>query len=117
MRDPDPLGDLTEILEAIGRVERYIAGLLEADFCASDKDVDATAMNLIVIGEAVRRLAPDVLAREPAIPWPSIVAVRSRIAHGYSSVQRPVVWSIATNELPVLHRAVARLIATLQAPH
>jgi uncharacterized protein with HEPN domain len=116
MRDADALGDLTEIMEAIALIERYIAGLSEADFCASDKGVDATAMNLIVIGEAERRLQPALLTREPAIPWPRIVSVRNRIAHGYASVQRPVVWSIATRELPELRAAIEQLIAGVQPP-
>lgn len=116
MRDIDPLGDLTEIMEAIARIERYIAGMSEEDFCASDKEVDATAMNLIVIGEAVRRLQPVVIASEATISWPRIVAMRNRIAHGYSSVQRPVVWAIATKELPGLRFAIARLIASFQLP-
>jgi uncharacterized protein with HEPN domain len=78
MRDADPIGDLTEITEAIARIERYTAGLSEADFCSNDKDVDATAMNLLVIGEAVRRLQPALLSREPAIPWPRIVSMRTQ---------------------------------------
>jgi uncharacterized protein with HEPN domain len=61
-------------------------------------------------------LAPAVLASEPAIPWPRVIAVRNRIAHGYLTVQRPVVWSIATKELPELRAAVERMIGGLQTP-
>ncbi|MBU6372900.1 MAG: DUF86 domain-containing protein [Alphaproteobacteria bacterium] len=108
------LGDLTEIADAIDRILTYTAGLDERAFVASGKDVDAAAMNLLVIGEAVRRIDPNVLAREPGIAWPAIVALRNRIAHGYASLQPAVIWSILEKELPSLRRAVARLAAGLQ---
>jgi|CXWL01.1.fsa_nt_gi uncharacterized protein with HEPN domain len=68
-------------------------------------------MNLVVIGEAVRRLDGAILAAEPAIHWPGIVAIRNRIAHGYSSVQRDLVWEIVKDELPRLRAAVRRMMA------
>ena len=100
---------LHDILVAITRIESYVSGVDEDQFCATDKDVDAVAMNLIVIGEAVRRPPPTLLASEPSIPWQRVIGVRNRIAHGYSSVQRPVIWKIATVELPTLRDAVDRL--------
>jgi uncharacterized protein with HEPN domain len=113
MPEMSPAGDLNEILAAIGRINSYLVGVDEDQFCATDKDVDAVAMNLIVIGEAVRRLPANILSREPSIHWQGIIGVRNRIAHGYSSIQRPVIWAIVTKELPVLHAATSRLIAGL----
>lgn len=109
-------GDLAEIAEAITRIMAYTADLDERTFLASSKDIDAVGMNLLVIGEAVRRLDPDILAQEPTIAWPAIIALRNRIAHGYASLQPRVLWSIAEKELPPLRAAIARLNVRLDAP-
>ena len=115
MREPDPLGELSQILEAISRIQDYVKNLDEAAFCANPKDVDSVAMNLIVIGEAVRRLKPEILALETSIRWPSIIALRNRIAHGYFEIQRSLVWAIVSKDLPSLQAASLRLMAQIRS--
>lgn len=68
-------------------------------------------MQLLVIGEAVRRLPTEVLAEAAEIPWRRIVALRNRIAHGYASLNWAVVWDIASIELLPLKEAVHELLA------
>lgn len=109
MSEARDLGALAEIVAAIDRILDYVAGLDEAAFRANGMVVDAVAMNLLVIGEAARRVDPGVLAREPGIPWSSVIALRNRIAHGYSSLQLEVIWAIVTRELFELRSAVERL--------
>ncbi len=116
MRDADPWGEFIEIIEAIDRIESYVVGLDAVAFSASSKEVDAVAMNLVVVGEAVRRLDGAILGEEPAIHWPAVVAVRNRIAHGYSSVQRDLVWEIVKDELPLLRAAIQRMMARHPPP-
>lgn len=83
MSKKGPASDLAEIEAAILRIQSYTDGMSEADFVASLVVYDAVAMNLIVIGEAVRRIDRAVLASEPEIPWARIVGQRNRLAHGY----------------------------------
>jgi uncharacterized protein with HEPN domain len=116
MRDPDPVGDLTEIEEAIERIERYVAGLDRAAFAASDKDQDAVAMNLIVIGESVRSLDPALLAQEPGVPWPAIIAVRNRIAHRYATIQRDFTGPSGRNRPPTRGRGLLRTTVRDERP-
>jgi uncharacterized protein with HEPN domain len=86
-----PASDLAEIEAAILRIQSYTSGMSEADFVASLVVYDAVAMNLIVIGEAVRRIDSAILAGEPEIPWARIVGQRNRLAHGYEDVAALVV--------------------------
>ena len=51
-RKPELL--LNDILEAIERIQAYIAGLEFDDFAADSKAVDAVVRNLEIIGEAAR---------------------------------------------------------------
>ena len=45
---------------------------------------------LVVIGEA-DRVPDDVLAREAAIPWRSVVGLRHRLVHGYWLIDQEIV--------------------------
>ena len=111
-----PASDLVEIDDAILRITDYTAGMSEADFMASMIAYDAVAMNLIVIGEAVKRIDAAVLAAEPAIAWPLIVGLRNRIAHGYEDIEPDRIWRAVTIDLPPLRAAVLRLLDSHPPP-
>ncbi|HEY2049779.1 MAG TPA: HepT-like ribonuclease domain-containing protein [Caulobacteraceae bacterium] len=49
--------------------------------------------------------------RSPEVPWPAIVALRNRIAHGYETVDHLLVWQIITLDAPQLASAMDRLLA------
>jgi uncharacterized protein with HEPN domain len=80
-RDPDLL--IEDINTAIFKIERYTAGMDQADFQQDDKTVDAVVRNLEIVGEAVRSLPEDFAARYPAVPWRQIAGLRNRIVHDY----------------------------------
>ncbi len=101
-------------MEAIERVDSYVRGMDEAAFLASMIAYDAVLMNLLVIGEAARRMNPSVLAHEPAIEWAKIVGLRNRIAHGYEDIEPAVIWATIVRDLPALREAVSRLLACPQ---
>ena len=43
---------LEDIIECIGKIHNYTAGLLLVDFCNDAKTIDAVIRNLEIIGEA-----------------------------------------------------------------
>ncbi len=45
---------------------------------------DAVRVRLIEIGEAVKAIDPELLAREPAIPWIDVAGMRNHLATGTS---------------------------------
>lgn len=45
--------------------------------------LDAVAMRLLEIGEAVKSLAVELTDREPEIPWSKIAGMRDFLAHHY----------------------------------
>ncbi len=73
------------------------------------------AMNLIVIGEAVRRIDSAVLARAPEIPWARIVGQCNRLAHGDEDVEPPWLKRTIPESLPPLLEAARRLLAIYEA--
>jgi uncharacterized protein with HEPN domain len=102
---------LVEIESAIVSIESFTAGFEKQNFLADERTCAATAMFLVVIGEAARRLPPAARAEAPEIPWPLIVSLRNRIVHGYASIDHEICWSIVQDYLPVLSVAARRMLA------
>lgn len=99
-RDPDLL--LEDILSAVRKIERYIAGMDEELFRKDDKTVDAVVRNLEIIGEATRHLPEDFLAQHPDVPWRQIAGMRNRLVHEYFGVDLDLIWQVVRQHLPQL---------------
>lgn len=54
---------IRDIVEAISRISAYTTGMTYEAFLADTKTQDATVRNLEIIGEAVKRLSPELRAR------------------------------------------------------
>jgi uncharacterized protein with HEPN domain len=102
---------LLEIKTAAQHIETFVAGFDETAFLADDRTSAAVAMYLIVIGECARAISTGAQSEAPEVPWPQIIALRNRIAHGYQSIDRPAIWAIATIHIPSLRAAVRRMLA------
>ena len=102
---------LIEIATAAGYIETFVTGLDEATFLGDSRTSAAVAMYLIVIGESARALSDATQGEAPEIPWPQIVALRNRIAHGYQTIDRSAIWTIATTQLASLVVSVHRMLA------
>ena len=93
---------IEHVLEAIGRIERYTAGLTEATFAEQSMVVDAVIRNFQVIGEAVRHVPDEVQARYSEIPWSLIQGMRHILVHDYYAVKLDIVWRTIQQSLPPL---------------
>ena len=102
---------LQAIAERIDLVDGWTRGLSEAEFLSDLKLRDAVAMSLLVIGETARRMSEETRRRAPTVPWPAIISLRHRIAHGYETVDHRLIWQITRLDLPALAIAIAGLIS------
>jgi len=102
MSKRDPRLFLTDMLEAIEKIERYTAGLSFDQFEANEIVLDAVVRNLEIIGEAARNVPPHVRAHHPGVPWEKMVAIRNVLIHEYSGVSVPTVWRTIKDDLPPL---------------
>ena len=48
-------------------------------------------MRLIEIGEAVKDVSPELLSRQPSIPWRQVAAMRDQLAHRYFDTSHAIV--------------------------
>jgi uncharacterized protein with HEPN domain len=99
---------LLHILDAIARIERYVA-VGHAEFMAATHWQDAVIRQLEIIGEAVKKLSPEATRRRPDIPWRRIAGMRDFLIHNYMAVDLEAVWQVTEDDLPKLRRAVEEL--------
>jgi len=67
---------LQDILEAIGKLNAYTAGMSRLELENDSKTVDAVLRNLEVIGEAVKAIPGQVRDAHPEIEWRKIAGLR-----------------------------------------
>lgn len=106
---------LHDVLEAIRKARVADARLQAADVAGDLEGVemafDAVLLDLMVIGESVKALPAEVLAREPGIPWRDLMALRDRVGHHYHRIVPAIVHSSVRHDLAPLEAAVHRLLA------
>jgi uncharacterized protein with HEPN domain len=101
---------LTDILEALEAIAEYAGASLEDLSIDEPVVLDAVLLRLIVIGEAIKSLSPDLRERASDIPWGKYAGLRDVIAHQYFRIQAQIIENTIRRDLPELRRAVQQLL-------
>lgn len=101
---------LDDILECCRRVRAYANGMDQPAFIGNQLVYDAVLRNLEIIGEAAKRIPPDIRLKMAAIEWARIAGMRDWLAHAYFNVNPDIVWDVVTNKLPELEGEVQAFI-------
>ena len=105
---------LDDILEAVGKIGRYVGGMSCEEFEQDEKTYDAVVRNLEIIGEASKNIPPSVRVRYPEIEWGEIAGMRDVIIHRYFGVNLEIIWGVLQDELPKLAKNVQAILAAEQ---
>ena len=103
-------GTLLDILIAGRRLREFVAGMNIHAFLRDAKTQSAVIHQILVIGEATKRLTAGFRQEHPGIPWLDIGDMRNRLIHGYDDVDLDVVWDTATIHVPRLLADIEPLI-------
>jgi uncharacterized protein with HEPN domain len=101
---------LHDILEAIAKIEDFIAGMSLDEFMSDVKTQDAVIRNVEVIGEAVKRLPDEFKKQYPDIPWQPAGDMRNFLIHDYPDVIPSVVWKTAVDDLPAFKKRIIEIL-------
>jgi len=96
-----PEDDAT-LLDLLLATQRAMEGLgqLTAEQLASDwKAQSIVIRQLLILGEAVKRLTPEFRTANPGIPWKKIAGLRDVLIHSYDAVDVEAVHRIVTKDL------------------
>jgi len=101
---------VSDIQEAIRRIEAYTSGVTYEAFLADTKTQDAVIRNLEIIGEAAKNLSEEMRTKRPDIPWKSMAGIRDKLIHHYFGVNLDIVWQVVTAELPQVLTPLAKIL-------
>jgi uncharacterized protein with HEPN domain len=102
---------LEDILESIGRIESYVAGVSKADFESDTEKQDALFRRLEIIGQAVKGLPQDLRDLHPQVPWREIAGARDILSHEYFRVDLDLAWDMIQHNVPELKRNLEEILA------
>ena len=109
----DPRVYLAHILESAQKIERYTeAG--EGEFHNNTMLQDAVIRNFEIIGEAAKRVPEEYRRGHSQIPWRLMAAFRDVLIHAYEGIDLQRVWQIVRHDLPVVKKAVEKLLPPLE---
>ena len=101
---------LLDIARAARAVLNFVEGFGEEAFLNDVKTQSAVLYQLIVIGEAVKRLSVGFRAEHAETPWSLISGMRDHLIHGYDAGDWDEVWKTATTDVPELLSRIEPLL-------
>ena len=93
---------LEDMLRAGRKVLEYAAGTTRESLPAIPMRLDAVLYEIVVLGEAARRLSAEIRAAHPEVPWREIIGLRSVITHGHDQIDDDELWRVIERDLPEL---------------
>ncbi len=107
---------LEDILQAAKAIQRFTRAVSLDQFKANEEKYEAVNRKFEIIGEAARRLSPEVRGAFPEIPWKLITAMRNILVHDYDDVDLHVVWDTAQHNIPPLIERLEAYLALHPPP-
>jgi len=98
---------LLDMLKAARLAVDFREGMEERAFLDDPKTVSAVLHQLLVLGEAGKRISQEFRALHTDVPWKKIVGMRDKLIHEYDDVDLNEVWKTVRSDVP-------RLIAQLE---
>jgi uncharacterized protein with HEPN domain len=93
---------LLDIDTAARKVLQYKGEIDKISFLNDDKTQSAIVFQLLIIGEAVKRLSPELRSQHAHIPWSLIAGMRDNLIHQYDDIDLDQVWKTANEDIPTL---------------
>ena len=100
---------LLDIVQAARLAIEFKGPAERPEFLRDAKTQSAVLHQLLIVGEAVKRISPDFRVAHPEVPWKLIAGTRDKLIHFYEGVDLEEVWKMVSADLPELDRQIERL--------
>lgn len=96
------IATLLDIAKAARLVVEFTQGMEQDEFLADVKTQSAVLHQLLVMGEAVKRLSEGLRLKYPQVPWKLMAGMRDILIHAYDVVDLNQVWQTTQVDVPNL---------------
>ena len=93
---------MLDIDRAVRYALAFAEGFSKQEFLEDVKTQSAVVHQLLIIGEATKRLSDEFRTAHPEIPWRYISGMRDHLVHGYDAIDLDEVWNVLVRDLPDL---------------
>jgi uncharacterized protein with HEPN domain len=100
---------IEHILDAIGKIEKFVRGISKSEFDQNVLVQDAVIRNIEIIGEATKKITRQFIQSHPEIPWQDMAGMRDKLIHDYLDVDIDVAWRTVEVDIPLLKEMIINL--------
>lgn len=93
---------LLDLLVAAQRILEFIGDQPFDDFARDLKTQSAVTLQILILGEATKRLSSDFRDLHSQVPWSQIMRMRDKLIHHYESMEPGEIWQAAQEDIPHL---------------
>ena len=106
-------GFLWDMLDAVNSIALFVGDSDERQFELNDQLRSAVSWQVIVVGEAARRVSREFRDQTPQIDWQLLLRQRNFYAHDYDAVSADELWELVRMYVPRLAEIIAPLLPPL----
>jgi len=99
------------MLGAARRILEYAQGATLESLPSMPMRLDAVLYEIVVLGEAARRVSPELREAHHEVPWREIIGMRSVVTHGYDQIDDDELWQVIERDLPDLMPKLEAILA------
>lgn len=102
---PREYPDRAAVVDMLGAAELicvFVAGLDLDDFLNDPKTQSAVVMQLLILGEAAKRVSSDLIQRTAHVNWTEVMRTRDKLVHHYEGWDLVLIWKMTQKSVPRL---------------